>query len=75
MEDPRRISLTWVRELIEEQRALMGRDPWPYDLPANRKALETMIRYSHRQAMINQPMTPDELFFPASLETMPVGYV
>jgi 4,5-dihydroxyphthalate decarboxylase len=75
MEDPRRISLAWVRELIEEQRALMGTDPWPYDLPANRKALETMIRYSHRQAMINQPMTPDELFFPASLETMPVGYV
>jgi 4,5-dihydroxyphthalate decarboxylase len=75
MEDPRRISLAWVRELIEEQRALMGTDPWPYDLPANRKALETMIRYSHRQAMINQPMTPEELFFPASLETMPVGYV
>jgi 4,5-dihydroxyphthalate decarboxylase len=75
MENPRRISLAWVRELIEEQRALMGPDPWPYDLPANRKALETMIRYSHRQAMINQPMTPDELFFPASLETMPVGYV
>jgi 4,5-dihydroxyphthalate decarboxylase len=75
MEDPRRISLAWVRELIEEQRALMGSDPWPYDLPANRRALETMIRYSHRQAMINQPMTLDELFFPASLETMPVGYV
>src|SRR5205823_12948683 len=51
MEDPRRISLAWVRELIEEQREIMGRDPWPYDLPANRQALETMSRYAHRQGM------------------------
>ena len=75
MEDPRRISLAWVRELIEEQREIMGRDPWPYDLPANREALETMIRYAHRQGLIRRPMAPEELFFPPSLETMPVGYV
>ena len=75
MEDPRRVSLAWLRELIEEQREILGRDPWPYDLPANRKALETMIRYSHRLGMIRRPMPPEELFFPQSLEAMPVGYV
>jgi len=75
MEDPRRVSLAWLRELIEEQRQVLGRDPWPYDLPSNRKALETMIRYSHRQGMIREQMSPEELFFPASLQTMPVGYV
>ena len=75
MEDPRRISLAWVRELIEEQRELLGRDPWPYDLPSNRKGLETMIRYAHRHGMIGRPMPPEELFFPPSLETLPVGYV
>jgi 4,5-dihydroxyphthalate decarboxylase len=75
MEDPRRISLAWVRELIEEQRALLGPDPWPYDLPSNRKALEAMIRYAHRQGLIKEPMAPEDLFFPPSLETMPIGYV
>lgn len=75
MEDPRRISLAWVRELIEEQRALMGRDPWPYDLASNRAALETMIRYAHRQGMIQHTMSPEDLFFPPSLEGMPIGYV
>ncbi len=75
MEDPRRVSLAWLRELIEEQREIMGRDPWPYDLPSNRKALETMIRYSHRQGMIKQPMAPEELFYPSSILEMPVGYV
>lgn len=75
MEDPRRISLAWVRELIEEQREVLGKDPWPYDLPSNRKGLEAMIRYSHRQGMIQRPMACEELFFPPSLEEMPVGYV
>ena len=75
MEDPRRISLAWVRELIEEQREVMGRDPWPYDLPSNRKALETMIRYSKRQGMIQRAMAPEELFFKPALEELPVGYV
>jgi 4,5-dihydroxyphthalate decarboxylase len=75
MEDPRRISLAWVRDLIEEQREIMGRDPWPYELPANRKALEAMIRYSHRQGMIKQQMPVESLFHPASLQEMPVGYV
>lgn len=75
MEDPRRVSLAWLRDLIEEQRETLGPDPWPYDLPSNEKALETMIRYAHRHGMIREPMAPDALFFPPSLETMPVGYV
>lgn len=75
MEDPRRVSLAWLRELIEEQREILGADPWPYDLPANRHALETMIRYAHRHGMLREPMTPESLFFAPSLSTMPVGYV
>lgn len=75
MEDPRRVSLAWLRELIEEQRAVLGPDPWPYDLPSNRTALETMIRYSHRLGMIGRAMPPEELFFAQSLVPMPVGYV
>jgi 4,5-dihydroxyphthalate decarboxylase len=75
MEDPRRVSLAWIRELIEEQREVMGKDPWPYDLPSNRKSLEAMIRYSQRQGMMRGSLTPEELFFPPSLEQMPLGYV
>ena len=75
MEDPRRVSLAWLRELLEEQRVLMGRDPWPYDLPSNRVALETMIRYSHRLGMISRRLEPEELFYAQSLQEMPIGYV
>ena len=75
MEDPRRVSLAWLREQIEEQREILGPDPWPYDLPENRKPLETMIRYSHRLGMIQRAMPPEELFFPQSIVPLPVGYV
>jgi 4,5-dihydroxyphthalate decarboxylase len=75
MEDPRRVSLAWLRELIEEQREPMGRDPWQYDLPSVRHSIEAMIRYSHRLGMIRNQMAPEDLFFPVSLQEMPVGYV
>lgn len=71
MEDPRRISLAWVRELFEEQRRIMGPDPWPYDLESNRKALETFIGYAHDQGMIPRPFEVEELFVSSTVDTLP----
>jgi len=34
-----------------------------------------MIRYAHRHGMLRAAMSPESLFFPPSLSTMPVGYV
>jgi 4,5-dihydroxyphthalate decarboxylase len=45
MSDPRNISLVWVKELMREQLEIFGRDPWPYNLEDNRKALEAAVRY------------------------------
>ena len=34
---------------------MLGPDPWAYGLtPANRKNLETMLRYCHQQGMISR---------------------
>ena len=44
--NPRVVPLAWVRTALEEQEAVLGRDPWAYGLtPANRKNLETVLRY------------------------------
>lgn len=75
MQDPRRISLAWIQSLMEEELEVLGKDPWPYEFPVNRSGLETLIRYSHRQGLIGRPMAPEALFFPATLEAMPIGYV
>jgi len=71
MEDPRHVSLAWFREALEEQRASLGTDPWPYDLPNNRAALEAVCRYAFEQALTVRQLRPEELFFPASLDDPP----
>ena len=61
--DPRTVPLAWVRTALEEQEAVLGRDPWAYDLtPANRKNLETVLRYTYQQGMISNMLSLDALF-------------
>jgi 4,5-dihydroxyphthalate decarboxylase len=63
VQNPRMVPLAWVRTAVEEQEALLGRDPWEYGLsPANRKNLETIQRYVHQQGMTHKLRPLDELF-------------
>jgi len=68
MKDPRNLALVWVKEVMEEQRAIFGPDPWPYNLEDNRKDLEAIIRYGYDQGMMKKKPRPEDLFFPPSLE-------
>jgi len=71
MLDPRRISLAWVLPLMEEQRVVMGDDPWPYTLEANRTALETLIGYAFEEGCIAARPAVDELFFESTHDALP----
>ncbi len=71
MENPRRVSLAWFREALAEQRAVLGPDPWPYELPANRAALARACGYAHRQGLTGRLLTPEELFWPGSIDDPP----
>ena len=68
MKDPRNFALVWVRELMQEQQAIFGPDPWPYNLEDNRVALEAAVRYEFDQGMIKENPRIEELFFPATLQ-------
>ncbi|MBI4488989.1 MAG: ABC transporter substrate-binding protein [Deltaproteobacteria bacterium] len=68
MKDPRNFALVWVKELMQEQRAIFGSDPWPYNIEDNRKALEAVIRYEYDQGMIKKKPKIEDLFFSASLQ-------
>ena len=61
------ISLPWVAQEIEETRALMGDNFWPYGIEPNRKALEALFQYSNEQGLANKKLTIEELFHPSSL--------
>jgi 4,5-dihydroxyphthalate decarboxylase len=61
--NPRMVPLAWVRTAVEEQEAVLGPDPWAYGLtPANRKNLETVLRYTYQQGMISKMVPLDTLF-------------
>ncbi len=61
--NPRMVPLAWVRTAVEEQEAIIGKDPWSYGLtPANRNNLETVQRYCHQQGLIKSIVPLDDLF-------------
>jgi 4,5-dihydroxyphthalate decarboxylase len=62
------ISLPWISQEIEETRALMGEDFWPYGIKKNRKALEALFQYSYEQGLSQRKLTIEELFDPTSFE-------
>jgi 4,5-dihydroxyphthalate decarboxylase len=63
IENPRSIPHAWFQTAGEEQRKILGNDPWEFGLTlANRKNLEKLIDYSHHQGIIGRRLSLDELF-------------
>ena len=65
---PPRVILPWLHDDFQQLYDLMGPDPWPYGLEANRHTLETLMGYLVEQGLIPQPMTLEELFVPVSTD-------
>ena len=65
--NPRIVPLAFYRSAWDEQRALLGDDPWEYGLSdINRKNLDMMAKFVHQQGLTARRMTLDELFAPES---------
>ncbi len=64
--------LPWLIRHVEETRATMGQDFWPYGFEPNEHALSTFLRYSHEQGLSQRLLTPQQLFAPESLESFKI---
>ncbi len=60
--------LPWQVAQVEDVRAEMGDDWWPYGFAENRHVLETFLRYHHEQGLSKRRLAPEELFAPETLE-------
>lgn len=60
-------TMPWYGQELEETRALMGENFWPYGVEANRKTLEALFQYSYEQGLANKRLSIEELFHPSSL--------
>ncbi|MEO8752876.1 MAG: ABC transporter substrate-binding protein [Casimicrobiaceae bacterium] len=60
--------LPWLTSHVEDARALMGDDFWPYGFEKNKKTLATFLRYHHEQGLSRRLLQPEELFAPEAME-------
>jgi 4,5-dihydroxyphthalate decarboxylase len=60
--DHRRSSLAWFGAEQEEERALLGPDPWPYSVEKNRVVLETLLDYAFEQRLTDRRLEINEIF-------------
>jgi 4,5-dihydroxyphthalate decarboxylase len=64
--------LPWQSAHVEEARALLGEDWWPYGVEPNRHVLETFVRYHHEQGLSKRRLKVEELFAPETLTSFRV---
>ena len=57
----------WLVAELESAEALFGDRYWPYGVEANRRELETAIRYARQQGIARRDLTVEELFAPETL--------
>jgi len=57
-----KITLPWLTEEFDTTKDLMGDNFWKYGIEANRKELESIMRYVHDQGLVNQKVSFENLF-------------
>jgi 4,5-dihydroxyphthalate decarboxylase len=68
-DDPNWSRLAWGRHLFEEEKNLLGDDPWPYGVGKNRANIERFMGYSVDQGLMEKKPAVEDLFAPATLDT------
>ena len=65
-----RASLPWLPSDVARAKDVMGPDIWPYGYPANRKAIDCMLRWSVEQGLSHRAVKPEELFAPGTMQDL-----
>jgi len=60
--------LTAADHAAIELSRVVGDDPFPFGVEANRKPVETLVRFAVDQQIIPQPYAPEDLFAPSTLK-------
>ena len=61
--------IPWLSSLIDENRSRLGKDWWPYGLEANRKAVDTFLRYHFEQGLSKRRLRCEDIFVPELMHT------
>ncbi|MFQ5902338.1 MAG: ABC transporter substrate-binding protein [Candidatus Binatia bacterium] len=59
---PPRTALAWASSLWEEERDILGEDPWAYNVKDNMHTVQTIIRYAFEDGLIGTEPDVKDLF-------------
>jgi 4,5-dihydroxyphthalate decarboxylase len=62
------LTLPWLIDAVEETRAVMGNDYWPYGIASSRPTLEALTQYLVDQGLAPRRVAVEELFAPNTLD-------
>ena len=63
------VMIPWFSQLFDENRHLFPDDWWSYGVEANRKAIDTFLRYHFEQGLSQRRLTCEDIFVPDLLGT------
>jgi hypothetical protein len=61
--------IPWFSQLMAENQRLMSDNWWPYGVEANRKTVDTFLRYHFEQGLSKRRLTCEDIFLPELLDT------
>jgi 4,5-dihydroxyphthalate decarboxylase len=59
----------WFSQLFDENSKIFPDDWWPYGIAANRKTIDTFLRYFFEQGLSERHLTCEDIFVPELLNT------
>ncbi|WP_210253227.1 ABC transporter substrate-binding protein [Beijerinckia sp. L45] len=64
-----RTTLPWLSAELAATREVLGHDFWPYGVDENRHEIETMLRYSAQDGLIDTDLSVEDLFASSTLQS------
>jgi 4,5-dihydroxyphthalate decarboxylase len=68
-----KVSSAWLQPLLEEERAIIGLDWFPYGIGQNRESIEALLQYAHEHGLTERRVKLEELFAPSTLRDIPLA--
>lgn len=66
-------SFAWLQPLLEEERAIIGPDWYPYGIEQNRPTIEALLLYAHEHGLTDRRVKIEELFAPSTMREIPLS--
>jgi 4,5-dihydroxyphthalate decarboxylase len=68
-----KVSSAWLQPLLEEERAIIGPDWFPYGIGQNRESIEALLQYANEHGLTVRRVKLEELFAPSTLRDIPLA--